>query len=847
MMRAVIVSAAFYSLVAAVVGGATSMDDLDKAVLDDIIQSYITHEATTCNTPEQASATSFSFNWPGTNTQSSWNTDFTGYEQGLFQAIMSYNDPTGNRSWSIRIGSGGNMYSIIYPDLFGEVIPPQEHINAPWIDEVHQMVAVPLALNGNDNCYMHQAGAYQLDPPYTNTPFFSPILAKHCSQNSCTFASWGTQAWVATQYTSPVIYINRYTNCNNGIIEHTQMIHNFINPSDTLNNPNNDLTFIDVPWAGVRPSKLPYALEPSTATSLNFNNVNTVDYLPLCKWGNNHDNPNQNPNLAGRAKVLDLSSTQGYTTFVAGGLLVNQTSGLRDISLPCRKSGTAGNCYTYASTCMVASCTNTQVSEGYTRIELKVAANSPAGCVPHNNQAQWWNGLVLLQCDFHDTGFGQSKWPLTSYDSCSPWTDIGLFNSRTGRGVHVAYLRHWSFLPNDKKLWFAVYSTDGWGAASVVNDIFHNVGNADLSIVLRPLRKSSAFPMVEATSLTKLPLASVPEGYNPSNLAAFTYVYGKGEDYVPSIVEGRGRRRVGSTDNAKGRDYTVFVINWHNGARLEPSSTYTNRGYYFASNLGSVHETAGSLRSKVAIDEIALEDWSPRRLDIYESSSKFIIKAASSSGGQSAMCASSSASLVCSGWSTPKEGHVPYFYVKCQNATYFGPNPYKFTPSFGSKFPGHGNATNQEFVRSYVCDVMTGSGRKRLLTRQASDDYVTDDDATVTSFSDGGNSSSFRPTWKLAGFFPINNCTLLETSTYNESVCNPDPTSAPTPKPSFSPSSKPTSKPSFCIPNDTRMIWYGLSCACAYPWCWGEDTTGMCCSRYCRVTSRGVSMCKWRG
>jgi len=139
----------------------SAIEDLDKAILDDIIESYDTHEPTTCNTTDQASTTSFSFTWPGTNTQSSWNTDFTGYEQGLFQAIMSYNDPTGNRSWSIRIGSGGNMYSIIYPDLFGEIIPPQKHENAPWIDEVHQMVATAQALNfvpTNPN-YMHQAGA----------------------------------------------------------------------------------------------------------------------------------------------------------------------------------------------------------------------------------------------------------------------------------------------------------------------------------------------------------------------------------------------------------------------------------------------------------------------------------------------------------------------------------------------------------------------------------------------------------------------------------------------------------------------------------------------------------------
>lgn len=41
------------------------------------------------------------------------------------------------------------------------------------------------------------------------------------------FASWGTQAHTPTPFTSPIIYINRYTNCGDGVIEHTQMIYNF--------------------------------------------------------------------------------------------------------------------------------------------------------------------------------------------------------------------------------------------------------------------------------------------------------------------------------------------------------------------------------------------------------------------------------------------------------------------------------------------------------------------------------------------------------------------------------------------------------------------------------------------
>jgi hypothetical protein len=171
------------------------------------------------------------------------------------------------------------------------------------------------------------------------------------------------------------------------------------------------------------------------------------------------------------------------------------------------------------------------------------------------------------------------------------------------------------------------------------------------------------------------------------------------------------------------RDFSVFSIIGYGfsggSVRLIPGRTYVNRGYYFISDLGSVSGRARDLVNKTHAAQIDQEEWSPRMVDIYRDVTKFIAVAALSSKGNSTTCASPFALLVCSGTLTPRQGNIPFFYVTCgASVTYFGSNPYSFTPSFGSRFPGHGSITN--IVGSYVCD---------------------------------GIDVSIQPRWKLMGFF----------------------------------------------------------------------------------------------
>lgn len=110
----------------AIIATANAQTSLQEAILTDILEAYSTHEPSTCTSPESVSATSFSFDWPGANSNSGWYGPFQPFEEGMFNAIMSHTD-VNDRSWSIRIGSSGNMYSHYTPDMWGETIPPQKH------------------------------------------------------------------------------------------------------------------------------------------------------------------------------------------------------------------------------------------------------------------------------------------------------------------------------------------------------------------------------------------------------------------------------------------------------------------------------------------------------------------------------------------------------------------------------------------------------------------------------------------------------------------------------------------------------------------------------------------------
>ena len=84
---------------------------LDQALLDDMFVK----SSNRCVGSEQ---TSFNFDFSWSNTTSKWWPPNAPYEKYLFLAEMKHSDNV-NRTWKIRIGTGGNIYS--YVNTAGEV------------------------------------------------------------------------------------------------------------------------------------------------------------------------------------------------------------------------------------------------------------------------------------------------------------------------------------------------------------------------------------------------------------------------------------------------------------------------------------------------------------------------------------------------------------------------------------------------------------------------------------------------------------------------------------------------------------------------------------------------------
>lgn len=206
------------------------------------------------NGPSALDTKGFSFSKTYSSSGSSWSTSWN--ENRVFEALFKYENANHvNEEYEFRIGKGGQIYSFITSK--GEALPPQfraDSKEAPWVDEVWQLVAVDKKLNNPDNhahYFIHQAGVYLRDPQNLNVPFYSPQIAEYynAKNQEYTTVNWGQHAHIGENlsngFTSAILYYTKFKNLGRGLIQVDYLMYNF---------GNDNINHINMPWGGVRHS-----------------------------------------------------------------------------------------------------------------------------------------------------------------------------------------------------------------------------------------------------------------------------------------------------------------------------------------------------------------------------------------------------------------------------------------------------------------------------------------------------------------------------------------------------------------------------------------------------------------
>lgn len=200
------------------------------------------------NILNQSGSTTFTTNYSPSG--SYWLDPTAADEEHVYLAKLQHNAATEENSWQLRIGKGGQIYSL--KSAYGEGIPPQSKEESTWNDEVWQPVSVSTNLNNREftsgHYFIHGAGAYNHDG--IEKTWYSPLMASYYDANEKSYSvtNWGAQAHIPSLYKSEVLYTTRYKEIGEGILEVTYVIQNYGDET---------LVHINAPWGGVRASSLP--------------------------------------------------------------------------------------------------------------------------------------------------------------------------------------------------------------------------------------------------------------------------------------------------------------------------------------------------------------------------------------------------------------------------------------------------------------------------------------------------------------------------------------------------------------------------------------------------------------
>ena len=212
--------------------------NLGKVLLGDAFPSY---------KKETAEEASLSVCFEATFKNGVWNNMLD--ERKVFFAELG-NAQDADTSWNIRIGHGGQIYSI--KGGFGEAVPRQS-MKLEWTDSVFQTTAVSYTDHNSDQLettsIVMQAGSYLKEQNLPGETFYSPMLSYYydAENNAFSTLNWAQQAYSPNVNQSDLLVYSNVRDMGEGVIEITNMFTNF---GDTVYDD------LSVPWGAIRKETL---------------------------------------------------------------------------------------------------------------------------------------------------------------------------------------------------------------------------------------------------------------------------------------------------------------------------------------------------------------------------------------------------------------------------------------------------------------------------------------------------------------------------------------------------------------------------------------------------------------
>lgn len=603
------------------------------------------------------------FKYASSNKESKWNTwHGAPFEPEVFLAEMRHESSDPTKAWTMRVAQGGNIYG--FRGIYGEAMPPQNHPDAPWIDEVWQMVSVNQAKNrsgrkANLRFFIHQAGTYMKDRPFTKRKvFYSPSLAKHCSSHDrqCSFASWGQQAHVPTPYTSDAMYFNRYRDCGDGVVEVTNLIYN---NAKTSRGKWGALDYFNIPWGGVRESNLPemYLSAKNTGDLTQLNPIpvfggadepvpNVRDTAGFTTFGNTLKTSSDDSTTLDSDDTFYMPVTDGRGGAKPVNVAKQQHDALQRMQRQQEVDTRALQALENTTSCDSGLQTAQQMHDPSI---LRLVVGTHNAC-HESTQGTAGNEEVTVHCEIDKTfvmNTGEKQHPLV------------FTNPRTGASLRVRRVVHWAL--SGTQLWFVPESTDQ-DFASLMNRTF--LKGDEIAV-------------------------SYGEMSHGSEKVSLTFVHG--DDKKGTINRGTPTRlRFGAVPWGN-RDYTVFTNNIRRN--LPQEYTFVERQYLVTGKLSEAQSQGNTWRKEHVQNIIHPGQHSKNSvIQLYSFSDKNVF-GAQVVGKIDCVNPDASKKLMCTGRSTPQVGHRAFFSIECVGSYYFGPDQYHFAPKPGS----------DKIIRSYEC------------------------------------------------------------------------------------------------------------------------------------------------